>query len=41
MMSLLHDALGNRDAARQTADRAIEANPDSIELSLIRAELQL
>ena len=41
MMIRIHDALGNRDAARQTADRAIGANPDSIELSLIRAELQL
>ncbi|MEO1557609.1 MAG: HEAT repeat domain-containing protein, partial [Pseudomonadota bacterium] len=41
MMIRIHDALGNRSAALDTANRAIEANPDSIELSLIRAELQL
>lgn len=41
MMIRIHDAMGNREAALKTADRAIEANPDSIELNLLRAELQL
>ncbi|WP_254054745.1 multiheme c-type cytochrome [Pseudophaeobacter sp. EL27] len=41
MMIRIHDAMGNRDDARETVDRAIEANPDSIQLALIRAELQL
>ncbi len=41
MIIRIHDALGNRDAAQEAANRAIEANPDSIQLSLLRAELQL
>jgi len=40
MMIRIHDAMGNRDAARDVADRAIEINPDSIELNLLRADLQ-
>jgi hypothetical protein len=31
--------MGNDAAARQTADRAIARNPDSIELNLLRADL--
>jgi predicted CXXCH cytochrome family protein len=40
MMIRIHDAMGNRDAALATADRAIEINPDSVELYLIRADLR-
>ena len=39
MMIRIHDAVGNRQAAIDTADRAIEANPESIPLSLMRADL--
>ncbi len=40
MMIRIHSALGDRQAALATADRAIAANPDSIELSLMRSDLQ-
>lgn len=39
MMVRIHAALGDTEAALQTADAALVANPDSIELSLMRAEL--
>jgi predicted CXXCH cytochrome family protein len=39
MMIRIHAAMGNDAAARQTADRAIARNPDSIELNLLRADL--
>ncbi len=39
MMIRIHEALGDREAARATADEAVEVNPDSITLSLIRSEL--
>ncbi len=39
MMIRIHSALGNRQAAIDTADRAIAANPESIPLSLLRADL--
>lgn len=39
MMIRIHAALGNTDEALATADRAIAANPDSVELFLLRADL--
>jgi len=39
MMVRIHSAMGDTDAARATADRAIEINPKSIELQLLRADL--
>jgi tetratricopeptide (TPR) repeat protein len=39
MMIRIHTALGNMDAAIETADAAIAANPDNIDLSLMRAEI--
>jgi predicted CXXCH cytochrome family protein len=39
MMIRIHAALGDREAALDTANRAIAANPDSIQLSLMRADL--
>jgi predicted CXXCH cytochrome family protein len=39
MMIRIHAAMGNREAARETADRAVEINPDSIELNLMRSDL--
>ena len=39
MMIRIHSAMGDMDSARETADRALEFNPDSIELSLRRADL--
>ncbi len=39
MMVRIHAALGNIDAAIETADAALAANPDNIDLSLMRAEL--
>jgi hypothetical protein len=39
MMIRINAALGNTEAALATADRAIAANPDSVELFLLRADL--
>ena len=39
MMIRIHVAMGNKEAARETADRAVEVNPDSIELNLMRSDL--
>lgn len=39
MMIRIHSALGNQAAARATADRALEINPDSVELNLLRSDL--
>ena len=39
MMIRIHEAMGNRDAAVATADRALESNPDSVELNLMRSDL--
>ncbi len=39
MMIRIHAAMGDAGAARQTADRAIARNPESIELNLMRADL--
>ena len=39
MMIRIYDAMGNRDAAIATAERAIQSNPDSIELKLLRSDL--
>ncbi|MFK7870335.1 MAG: multiheme c-type cytochrome [Roseobacter sp.] len=39
MMIRIHDAMGNRQAARATADRAVAANPESVELNLLRSDL--
>jgi predicted CXXCH cytochrome family protein len=39
MMIRIHDALGDRDAARRTADEAIAKNPNSIDLNLLRSDL--
>ncbi|WP_223421501.1 multiheme c-type cytochrome [Tateyamaria pelophila] len=39
MMIRIHAAMGNAEAALETADRAIAANPDSVELYLLRADL--
>jgi tetratricopeptide (TPR) repeat protein len=39
MMVRIHAALGNIQAARDVADRAVEANPESIPLSLLRSDL--
>lgn len=39
MIARIHDALGDRQAARRTLDAAIAANPDDISLPLMRADL--
>jgi len=39
MQIRIHSALGNLQAARDTADQAVEANPQSVELNLLRSEL--
>lgn len=39
MIARIHDALGDRQAARRTLDAAIVANPDDISLPLMRADL--
>jgi Tfp pilus assembly protein PilF len=39
MMIRIHAAMGDDASARQTADRAITRNPESIELNLLRADL--
>jgi cytochrome c-type biogenesis protein CcmH/NrfG len=39
MMVRIHAALGNSQAARDVADRAVEANPESINLNLLRSDL--
>lgn len=39
MMIRIHAAMGDIDAARQTADRAIQINPESVNLNLLRADL--
>ncbi|MBK0326371.1 hypothetical protein I5535_03600 [Rhodobacteraceae bacterium F11138] len=40
MIARIHSALGNRQAALDTLDRAIAVNPDDISLPLLRADLQ-
>ncbi|MEO9780534.1 MAG: multiheme c-type cytochrome [Sedimentitalea sp.] len=40
MMVRIHAALGDRDAALETVDRAIAANPDDVSLGLMRADLK-
>ncbi len=39
MMIRIHAALGNQQEARETADQALEVNPDSIDLNLLRSDL--
>jgi predicted CXXCH cytochrome family protein len=39
MMVRIHAALGNAEAAREVADRAVAANPESIDLNLLRSDL--
>ena len=39
MIIRIQSALGDNRAALKTADRALEVNPDSVELNLIRADL--
>ncbi|MEE4187820.1 MAG: multiheme c-type cytochrome [Roseobacter sp.] len=39
IMVRIHAAMGNRDAALETVNRAIEVNPDAVELFLLRADL--
>lgn len=39
MMIRIHAALGDRQSARETADRAVAANPDSVDLNLLRSDL--
>ncbi|WP_120633509.1 multiheme c-type cytochrome [Ruegeria sp. EL01] len=39
MMGRIHHAMGNNAAARATVDRAIEINPNSVELNLMRSDL--
>lgn len=40
MIIRIHDALGDRQAALITAKTAVEKNPESIELNLMRADLE-
>jgi hypothetical protein len=39
MIIRIHAALGDRDSAISAADRAIAANPESVELNLLRADI--
>lgn len=39
MMIRIHDALGDRQAAIETANRAIEKNPENVQLNLMRADI--
>ena len=39
MIIRIHAAMGNTQAARESADRAVSANPDSVDLNLLRSDL--
>ena len=39
MMIRIHAATGDIESAREVADLALQKNPDSVELSLLRADL--
>jgi len=39
-MIRIHDAMGDRNAARDTVARALQSNPESVELNLMQADLQ-
>jgi hypothetical protein len=39
MVIRIHDALGDREAALDAANRALQANPDDVQLNLLRSEL--
>lgn len=39
MMIRIQTALGDRDGALQTVNNALEMNPQSVELNLLRADL--